>query len=253
MTVPALLPYAGDFRSEAVEASQVLLAPVAGDAEAVTLSSCTRIHDDANDEVCRRFRRAMRFGTIFAISIGMLAVLVGGVGMLLGEELGVLIAVGLLLGVLLFSGVSIEWRDRKVRRLVSARGVELTPRIRCIRIENALTYNSLKVVPEDLAMVCVDPARHCVRLEGLSHRYIIYAADVTHLAVRRMPGQCSTAITYRIGAMQLALTLAESQSNVFELLLQAVGRVPRLHRVLVEALTAPPPAAEEEILDAIAE
>jgi len=250
MNTPGLLQYAGDFRSEAVEASRILLAPVAGDAEAVTLSTCTRIHDDVNDQVCRRFWRVMRFGTIFGISVVMLAVLVGGVGMLLGEGLWVLVAVGLLVGVLVFSGACVEWRDRKVRRLVAARGVELTPRIRCIRIENALTYSSLKLVPEDLAMACVDRLRHCVRLEGLSHRYIIYAADVTHLALRRMPGQCSTAVTYRIGAMQLALTLAESKSNVFELLLQAVGRVPRLHRVLVDALTAP---AEEEILEAIAE
>jgi hypothetical protein len=249
MTELGLLQYAGDFRSAAVEASGVLLAHVAGDADAVPISSCTRVGDEASEQECRRMRQWMGVGSLIGIGLLTIALCAIAAGTVLGEPLVILGGVGMCFIVLGQTLYHIWRRTVRTRRIVAARGIELTPDNRCVTIENALTYSKMKFIPEDMAILWVDVPGHCVRLEGMGHRYIIYAADVTNLSVRRGPAQSSTSITYRMGTAQLALTLAENQGNLLEMFLQTVGLAPRLHRSLIAALTAP----AEEIVDAIPE
>jgi hypothetical protein len=250
MTVPGLLQYAGDFRSEAVEASRVLLAPVAGDVDAVAVSTCTHVEDEVNLRACLRARRQMMVTSIAGIVVVTAGVIAGALGRIHNQQTLLLVAIFVSLfglGLMLWQ---IWSRNAAVRRMAIARGVEVEPSVRCVTIENAMTYSSMKFVPEDVALVWIDPGRHCVRLEGMSHRYIIYAADVVNLAVRRGPAQTSTSVTYRMGSAQLALTLAESQGNLLEIFMQTFGLAQRMHPTLIAALTAP---AGEEVLDAIAE
>jgi len=250
-STPELLQYAGDFRSPAVQASARLLAHVAGDIDAVPVSACMRIDDPANERACRRLRARWKLSSVGGIVVLTLALLLFATGILLDLPLLALVAGILCILIIIFALLEIAHRSKALRRVVAARGIDVAAgNVRGVSIENALTFSKMKVVPEDLALLWIDPQLHCVRLEGLSHRYIIYATDVVSLSVRRGPAQSTTSVTYRIGPTELSLTLSEIQGNVLEIYKQSFGLASRMHPKLVEALTAP---EQEPIVDAIAE
>ena len=250
MGVSGLLNYAGDFRGEAVEASRVLLSPVAGDVEALAVSSCTRIDGADTEAACRRVQWALWLGSVFGIAMITLPPILIVAALLLDLIWLILVAIAVAAGMIVLTLIQIWRRTVQLRAIVVARGLELPPHARCVTIENALTYSSLKFVPEDMAILLMDAPRCRVRLEGLRHRYLIYAADVVSLSVRRGPAQSSTSVTYRSGSTTLSLTLAENQSNLLEMMKQTFGRAPRLHRMLCDVLTPP---EDPPVLDAIVE
>jgi hypothetical protein len=77
----------------------------------------------------------------------------------------------------------------------------------CTGVEDARTFTSIKLAPEDFACVAFDSAGRRLILEGLLFRYVIHAADV--LSVVQQSGTATTGvqIEFRVGAVAVGITL----------------------------------------------
>lgn len=76
-----------------------------------------------------------------------------------------------------------------------------------VTIENAATFEKIKLSPEDSGVLIPHPDVGCVRIEGLVCRYIIHAKDVR--AVTRVKGPNSEAVglDYAIGNIPLRIAV----------------------------------------------
>jgi hypothetical protein len=98
----------------------------------------------------------------------------------------------------------------------------------------------MKTVTEDLAVVLMYPEQRCLVIEGVTHRYIIYAEDA--IEVRTVVGGTSggLAIHYLAAGQPLDITLTY-QTVWMELKRQTVGA--RRNSILEQvAATLQPPA-----------
>jgi hypothetical protein len=110
---------------------------------------------------------------------------------------------------------------RKVRRHV-ARRLQLDGRHPIVELEDTTTFSKMKAVTEDLGVALAYPEQRCVVIEGISHRYLIYADDVTLL--REVPGPTASGlgIQYLAAGERLDLTLTY-QTVWAELKRQTIG------------------------------
>lgn len=110
-----------------------------------------------------------------------------------------------------------------------------------VNIENARTYQKLKLLPEDLGILLLHPATHCVQIEALSYRYLIYAADVTRLERFKTREQEAVFLSYRIGSEILELAIIPDSLNAAfkrKLLIGDSGLFARLQIVLCPRIAA---------------
>ena len=127
---------------------------------------------------------------------------------------------------------------RKVRRHVAQR-IRLDGRPPIVELEETRTFSKMKAVTEDLGVVLMYPEQRCVVIEGVTHRYLIYAEDVVE--VRPVPGPTTAGlgIHYLAAGEPLDITLTY-QTVWMELKRQTIGarRNPMLEQI---AATLQPP------------
>jgi hypothetical protein len=105
-----------------------------------------------------------------------------------------------------------------------------------VSVEDGLTFSRIKVMPDDMGLIWIYPETRCLRIEGMSHRYQVHARDVVSISTRRAPGMVATAINYRVGDVELAMVVSETQNNMIEILAQTIGLRPRLFKRISRGL-----------------
>lgn len=210
-------PAAADFRQAAVAASEAILAQQGvtpgGPADPVEagVSYCIPAEGDG-----RAALRTLKWRVIVGLALGM-AGLAGGAFLAVRAEknpdastrlltLGtVCSASGMLL---LFYGATVQRRlVRKVARDRITVPREGASKPLVVSIEDGRTYEKMKAVPEDVGAVILHPGSHCVQIEGLTHRYMIYADDVDEMTVKKTPNSQALVLRYRVGKASLHLAL----------------------------------------------
>lgn len=96
------------------------------------------------------------------------------------------------------------FQRRFVRRRLGRRYEELISdgsysSLVCVGIEDADTFHRLKVVPEDLGYLALDPSRGSLVIEGVRFRYRILGKDVRRIEQVSGGNQTGTAIEYAVG------------------------------------------------------
>jgi hypothetical protein len=228
-----------DFRDQSVHASDLALREVAASNPAAAneptlagVSLCVRAPGDG-----QAVRRREKVGVILRLIFGFGGVLAGAVLASMSSEKrgppplglgkGRWLAVGMVCSV---GGIALMLdtpgsQRRRTRRHISSRlrldG--LKPPV--VEVEDTATYSKMKAVSEDVGLLLMYPESRCVVIEGLTHRYVIYANDV--LQVRPVQGATTTGlgIQYLVGGGRRAvldITL-HRQSLWVELKKQTIG------------------------------
>jgi len=115
----------------------------------------------------------------------------------------------------------------------------LMPRV--VGIEDAETYNKLKVLADDIAVAILRPESGCLQIEGIRYRYLIYASDVTSLSLHE--NKRTVLLSYNIGAEHLSLAIIP-RGLVPEFKRQALGVNPGLLEAIQRSLKMPVAVAE---------
>ena len=214
----------GDFRDTAVAASNAILsrwrqdsgASVDADPVESGLSYCVKADTDGRS-VMRRLKRKTLAALILAFGLIISAIfplradsLAKKRGTPYNETALVTLGACSVLGGMaaLFYGVTVH--GRLVRRVARDRiSVEREGASRpvVITIEDGLTFEKAKAVPEDIGAVILHPASRCVQIEGVTHRYMIYADDVLEAECRKTPTNRALVIEYAIGSSSLRIAL----------------------------------------------
>jgi hypothetical protein len=145
----------------------------------------------------------------------------------LGLSHGVWLGIGMAcslsgIGIMLDAAASMRRRTRAhIRQRLKIEGVKAP----VVEVEETATYSKMKAVSEDLGLLLMYPETRCVVIEGLTHRYVIYANDV--LLVRPVQGATTIGlgIQYLVGSgkrVPLDITL-HRQSLWVELKKQTIG------------------------------
>jgi len=100
-------------------------------------------------------------------------------------------------------------------------------------VEDARTFSSMKLAPEDFACVAFDAANRRLILEGLLFRYVIHAGDVLNVGQESGTATTGVQVVYRVGAVAVGITL-QFDSVLGELRKQTIGwgRDPLLKPIL---------------------
>ena len=240
------MPYAGDFRSRAINATAARLGDLTGDPLQYGISVCVPAAGEG-EAALKHIRRVLIVLNLIGWAGAAIAVLVF-LGLLVGTFILVvdviwmnvipilfatlIIAVAALIAML--SGI--VWSRRAVRRVVEARHPNLAS-ARYINIEDGSTFGRMKFVAEDMGLMWADSEFRCLRIEGVTHRYLICARDVIELVTRKAPGMVVVMIRCRISDdAEIALALSENQSNILEILKQAAGIKPRTYNWIRRAV-----------------
>jgi hypothetical protein len=128
------------------------------------------------------------------------------------------------IGLLLASAFCVR---RSVRRYLGERyeAVQRMSNLRqplCAGVEDARTFTTMKIAPEDFAYIGFDAANRRVILEGVTFRYVIHAHDV--LSVGQATGAATTGvqIVFRVARVIVGITL-QYDSVWNELKKQTIG------------------------------
>jgi hypothetical protein len=128
------------------------------------------------------------------------------------------------IGLLLASAFCVR---RSVRRYLGERyeAVQRMSNLRqplCVGVEDACTFTTMKIAPEDFAYIGFDAANRRVILEGVTFRYVIHAHDV--LSVGQATGAATTGvqIVFRVARVIVGITL-QYDSVWNELKKQTIG------------------------------
>jgi len=212
-----------EFRAPAVAASQRALkaAGTFADPAAAGISYCLPHLEDA-PAIRARMRLSISvafFGALLSLltSLALFAALGNGFIPKSQTATGVAIAAVVLGASLLLIAPKIE--SRYVERLLRSRRGDLwldpgrKPRL--VRIENAATYNKLKPIPDDYGAVIVHPDSACLQIEGITHRYLIYAQDIRTLTMNRASAPESFNLSYAIAGERLDLTIILFRSSLY--------------------------------------
>ena len=100
-------------------------------------------------------------------------------------------------------------------------------------VEDARTFNKMKLAPEDFACVAFDADNRRLILEGLLFRYVIQAADVLHVGQEWGGTTSGVQVVFRVGPSVVGITL-QFDSVLSELRKQTIGlgRDPLLKPIL---------------------
>lgn len=253
-----------DFREQAVFVSEAALRelaasnPAAGEPTQAGVSLCVRAPGDG-----QAVRRREKVSVILRLIFGFGGVAAGAIlaaatsekrgppplGLSRGRWLAVAMVCSLGgIGIMLDSAGA---QRRRTRRHISSRLKldGLKPPV--VEVEETATYSKMKAVSEDVGLLLTYPETRCVVIEGLTHRYVIYANDV--LLVRPVQGSTTIGlgIQYLVGSGKRAaldITL-HRQSLWVELKKQTIGSqgdrvMDQVAEVLrPQAMPAPQPAA----------
>ena len=77
----------------------------------------------------------------------------------------------------------------------------------CVGVEDARTFTTMKIAPEDFAYVAFDAANRRLILEGLVYRYVIYAKDLYSVTQAAGATTTGTQIVFRVGRAIVGITL----------------------------------------------
>jgi hypothetical protein len=111
---------------------------------------------------------------------------------------------------LLFAAVySVRFSVRKYlgERYAEVERMSNLRRTLCVGVEDARTFTTMKVAPEDFAYVGFDAANYRLILEGLTFRYVIHARDV--ISVTQAAGATTTGvqIVFRVASAVVGITI----------------------------------------------
>jgi hypothetical protein len=210
---------------------------VTGATTAGHVSRCVRL--ESEDPAARRIGRDIVLAGVSGFGAEVVGIALGLAGAGLGELMLIAGGLGLFLSGALLVVVESARRGRRVRRVLARRGVNLPPQSRCVAVEDAQTFSQLKTAPDDVALLHIDETAGLLRIEGLTHRYIIHRRDVTRVTVRRAPSVSCTSVGYRINGVELVLAISENTLDPLEIMKQAVGIRPRLLPIITAAIGAP--------------
>lgn len=218
---------ADDFREDAVAASRAML----GDRPAPSLATVpTSLCLSASDEGRREMKRTSwafismtaapivgMFGWLFgALFIASLMKGLGGADTPASEA----VAVAGLIGFFVFAIVGMRvwtrgfhgWNAYLARRVGGRPGSPLiaveSPSPVPLALEDGKTFNKPKLVGDDFALVFFDAERRRIIAEGLTHRYVIRAEDITAYWPMEAVGSVAARIDYRVGEVVLPLVFA---------------------------------------------
>lgn len=217
----------GDFREAAVEASRAALGnrPVPSLAT-VPASLCLPASDEGRREMKRT---SWRFIAMTASPIvGMFGWLFGAllVSSLMKGPKGAetstseVIAAAGLIGFFVFAAVGMRiwtrgfsgWNAYLARRVGGRPGTPLgemdEPSSVALAMENGKTFHKPKLIGDDFALVFLDPEHRRIIAEGLTHRYVIRAEDVTAYWPMEALGSVAARIDYRVGEVVLPVVFA---------------------------------------------
>ena len=203
----------GDFRDEAVAASRELLKGHRGDPFTAGVSYCIVAEEGNGAEQFASIRRAGKIALVFGVcgfvAGGVIAVIAKSGGFKTDHQQWTMLAVALACTFTGFASLfAVVRRVRKlVRTCVTQRLGAMPEKPLRVNIENASTYNQAKVVPDDAGLVLLHPETRCLQIEGVTHRYLIHAADVADITMATGSESRSVRIVYRIGDTLLGITI----------------------------------------------
>lgn len=192
--------------------------------------------------------RWIGWSTLARLVLGILGVVFGGLLGVLSDHMleqlplnqaevlwiGVSCVVGGLL-LLLLNGM---FTRATVRRGIGDRYARVwqfntTHRPLCSGVEDARTFQKIKLLPEDLAWIAFDAAGKRLILEGLLYRYVIHAGDVLLASEVQGPTSTGVQIVFRVGEVVIGITL-QMDSVWYELRRQVAlpGSNPLLRPIL---------------------
>ena len=160
----------------------------------------------------------------------LVASMAGGSGESSNDTDAVVLAIAVscsLLGfVSMFGGIFLNrgW----VRRQLSARlkdnpdiGVDAKPKR--VDVEDASTFNKLKICPDDLGYIFFDPQRQAVLIEGLRYRYTIFHEDLLDLTQVVGGNVLGVRVVYQVGGARLSMVIGQQDNLLHELRKQTIG------------------------------
>jgi hypothetical protein len=203
----------GDFREDAVAASRELLKNHRGDPFAAGVSYCIVAEQGNGAEQLASVRRAAKIALVFAVcgfvAGGVIAIIAKSGGFHSDRQEWTMLGVALTCTFTGFAALfTIVRRVRKVVRECVAQRLGAVPeKALRVNLENASTYDQMKVVPEDAGLLLLHPDTRCLQIEGITHRYLIHAADVADITMATGSESRSVRIVYRIGDTLLGITI----------------------------------------------
>jgi hypothetical protein len=103
----------------------------------------------------------------------------------------------------------------------------------CTGVEDARTFTTMKIAPEDFAIVGFDSAGRRLILEGLLFHYVIHAADVLSAAQQAGAMTTGVQIVFRVGRVVVGITLQnDSVLNELRKYTVSLGQDPLLKPVI---------------------
>ena len=238
--------FSRDFRFAAITASERALKSLGSRAGAspveAGISYCVRSPVDASALI--RMLKALAIGGVFVILAGfggtaifiylaqqhLLPVLPAYIGAACCGAIGYLFC---FLPTMMEGRLSRKYLQKNLGNFWADK--TLTPDF--VSIENAHTYNQLKALAEDTGYLLIHPEAHCLEVEAISCRYLIYAADVLDLSLHA--NGKTILVSYKAAGERLDLAIIP-RSIVGEVKHQTLGSGrDRFHRVQ-QALTLPP-------------
>lgn len=207
-----------DFRDQAVEVSRKLIAQIGQiDPSETGLSLCLPTDDDG-----KRLLRRYGYGLLVRTVLGF-GGLVGGALVIFTQENptgnGDVPVWWLVIGTFLtFTGIAVLGSAafasriylRRVRRQELRKLKQLSPggKVWAVGIEDANTFQKMKVVGEDIGWLVCDPANRQVVIEGLRYRYVIHADDTDSVDQVRATNSTGVEVSYRVGEFPIAITIS---------------------------------------------
>lgn len=225
-----VVSYSGDFRSAAVAASEAALegagvVSVVDDLTVAGFSVCVPARHDREGVRARLRRDLMIHQVVVMACLGLTWLSVFG-GMFLvangSPRVGAAMVVGGLFGGLLSMvvigpmNIPTFLTRRRLRQVaVPKPSLAVSEPVWMVCIENPESRSKMKLVGEDRALLYCDGARRLLVMEGISHRYVIRAADVVGLRVSYHLLSQFVIVSYRVAESQTVLQLTLVRPGFF--------------------------------------
>lgn len=105
----------------------------------------------------------------------------------------------------------------------------------CVEIEEAESFNKLKLMSDDIGFVFFEPALNGFSIEGVTHRYRVMASDVVGVTRRRYALTQALCITFQIAGTE-TLRIAIVHNPVWLVYVNCFGlaRVSPVYRRIID-------------------